>query len=297
MKDLDDLIDDENDLDEVIEEPTYNFLSSGDINMFDTCPTKVYYAKKESSNKFVMDIGFHYATTMKAILSAVMVNKITSKKLPSLKEIWDLEYRSKDTSIGDYWRNYEDYGTWEDLPEDSVIETYHKKIESMSGLYLTQFASDVHPVAVDRRVHLPIPGGESKKLYLSDYLDLVGEDGVVYLYKYPSRSPAKQGDSEELKVSGSYLQTLITYSALKYNYQLPEEGAKTEMVYLIGTKSPKILRQPVTVTQKQVDTLVNKALVQSSILDQNLVTTNRGCTFCKEGSGGCSYFSECHSEF
>ena len=275
-----------------------NFVSSGDINMFDMCPTKVYYAKIQEQG-FDMDIGFHYNKTMKRMLTTIMREKKETKKLLKTDEALELPYSDDDSSrsIKDYWENYKDAGNWMEEPSKKDLDKYTALLSKVGDLYVNNFAAEVKPSLVEHKIHLPVPGGGKYNLFMNDFIDLMDESGVIYLYKYPGKTPSMDKVTLDYKVAGSQWQTLIAYTALVTNFEVPEHGHATEMVYMVSTKNPKIVRQPVTIYQKHVDALVKKTLTQWEIIAKGLYTTNRGCSFCKDGKGGCSYYIDCHTEF
>jgi CRISPR/Cas system-associated exonuclease Cas4 (RecB family) len=83
------------------------------------------------------------------------------------------------------------------------------------------------------------------------------------------------------------------YAAVQHNFTLRDGVQKAEVHFLIGTKSPKIIRVPVEITQKQVDTLKEKLLKQWKWLTKGICSPNPDNMFCKPGKGGCKYYDSC----
>jgi hypothetical protein len=254
-----------------------NYISSGDLNMFDSCPTKFYYTKIRKEG-FLCDIGFHYYTVLKRAVTYVMKGKLDTEGV----------------KLKDQWENLSLSGVWEEEPTKEDLEFYHGKIESLTNLFITQFADSVNPLFVEKKIHLPIPGNDS--LFMHEYLDMMDDKGTIYLYKFPAKSPSLDKSTGIYNVSGNYVQTLAAYSALATNFKVPEGGHEVAAVYLVGSKTPKLVQQNFKITQVQIDALANKCKTIWKIITGDLYTTNRGSTFCKEGKGGCSHYTVCHTE-
>jgi len=271
-----------------------NFLTSGDMNMFDACPTKIFYNKIQKEG-FLCDMGFHFAVNAKRAMSSAMKIK-KEGSFPTWDTVLNKEVREGKT-LKALWEDTSSSGSWIEEPEYGALEENLEQIKELTELFAKDVLDTLNPMLIDAKVFLPLPGAEEYNLFLTDFIDVVDKEGVVHLLKFVGKSPWKDKDNGGFVISGNYMQSLTAYSALLNNFKLPEEGQPAKVIYFVKTKVPKIITQEVTITQKQVDTLKRKAYVQWKIVADKLYTTRRGSEFCKPGKGGCSYYESCHVDF
>lgn len=282
----------------VTAEDEQQFMSSGDLNTMDSCSVKTYYQKIERS-PFQPDMGFHYSSSAKRLITSALHIMRDKEVIPSAEEVWmRREADDKPTNL-DLWEDMSEMEENGAILDEKTVTKNKLRLEGILSCFLADVAPNIKPFYVEKRVHLPLPGGEKYNLHLHEYVDLIDRNGDLYLFKFPAKSPSKVKDIDHVEyvVNGVHLQNLITYAALASNFKVGANGRKAHIMYFVGNKVPKIITQDVTITQKQIDTMVQKSTVQWEILVQELYTPNRSSTFCKPGPGGCSYYHDCHSRF
>jgi hypothetical protein len=239
-----------------------------------------------------MHDGYEFMMEKKAAGESFEIDDIFKSKIFIDKE------KTISKTFDEAWFAHEG-ANWADMvpTKEKLVEVKEVLTKSFEG-FQRNWYDKLDPVFTEPLMVSPVPGGEKHNLHALGFIDLGAiMDKEFYLIDHKSTSNMPKPDklTGEYPVNADYRQQLAAYSAMVWNWKLPDGIQQCGLLYTSKSKNPEHIFVPVEITQREVDSLAKKMCNYAEIIKNDLFTYNRSHRLCS--AKFCSFYGECHDRF